>query len=493
MKCKIVKRIIAAATAAVMVSSMAGCGSKPVSGDTATDSISETTQSTQEVETSLASTTDASEEEQDGYTVLTDEDGNVYDLGGMEIIIRVGWSSGEEEEPNNSYEEARLEYIDWIQETYNFTIKELGISSWDGTPEDFVNYATTGGDENYVFIVWQGSALVVAMNSGLMYDLSTLDCLDFSEDKWKSGVHELMTSKDGKIYGMNAGTPEPRVGVYFNKRLIEEAGYNPEDLYTWQENGEWTWDKFSELCAAVQKDIDNDGVVDIYAETSQRAQIYSAAVYSNGGEFIGKDENGYCNKLETNETLDALNWSMDLILQYELPVPADAAWDYYVSAFKEGSAAFCVDDGYRFNDFADMEDDWGFVCFPMGPNATDYTNCFTDNVLTIPACYDADKAWKIAFAYNLYTEPVPGYEDYEGWKSGYESKSRDSESVDLTLARMIDNGMITYHNMIPNLSLGQDLLWTLGFADESGEIATPAQKAEALRATWGAYLAEANK
>lgn len=485
------KKAFSVVMAAVMTLGLVGCGKKEVASNTTSDKPESPTP-TEVPEKQVDEVFD--DEEIEKYTVLKDSDGNVYDLGGMEIIIRDWWSTGEEAEPTNAYEEARQEWLDWIQKTYNFTIKQLGMSDYDSAPEDYVNYVTTGGDEkNYIFILPQGSSLVAAINSGLMYDLSTLDCLDFSEEKWASGVHKLLSDKNGGIYGMNANTPEPRIGVYFNKRLIRDAGYNPDDLYTWQENYTWTWDKFAEVSDAVQRDIDNDGVIDIYGETSQRAQIYSAAVYSNGGEFVGKNEDGlYVNKLETNETLDALNWAMDYILKYELPVPADAAWDYYVSAFKEGKAAFCVDDGYRFNDFASMEDDWGFVCFPMGPNMKDYTNVYTDNVVVIPSCYDADRAWKLAFAYNLFTDPIFGFEDYEGWKSGYLAKSRDTESVDLTLARMVKNGKVTYHNMISNLQLGEDLLWTMGFADENGVIETPAQRAERLRATWNSYIDAAN-
>ncbi|MGB8454541.1 MAG: hypothetical protein WCD89_19700 [Anaerocolumna sp.] len=131
--------------------------------------------------------------------------------------------------------------------------------------------------------------------------------------------------------------------------------------------------------------------------------------------------------------------------------------------------------------------DIGFICFPMGPKATDYTNCYSDNVYAIPACYDADKAWKIAFAYNLYTEPVTGYEDYAAWKSDYYKNFRDTESVDLTLARMMENGMIIYHTMTAGLDMGEDLLW--GISKDS----TPAQQAEAIRGTWASYLKEANK
>ena len=488
---KFFRKTMAASMAAILTCGMMACGTKDQGENNAADNTPTQAPKTEQDKINTDGTVEP--EENSPYTILKDENGNVYDLGGMEIIIRDWWSTGEEPEPQNSYDEARLEYLDFIQETYNFTIKQQGIGDWDSVPSDFVNYATTGGDENYIFTVYQGTVLTSAMNSELLYDLSELDCLDFTEKKWASGVHNLLSDKNGQ-YGMNANTPEPRAGVFFNKRLLSEAGINPEDLYKWQESGEWTWEKFAEICDKVQRDLDNDGIVDIYGETSQRIQVYSAAVYSNGGEFVGKDAEGnYVNELESNLTLEALNWAMNLIIDHELPISSEAAWDYYVSAFKEGKAAFCVDDAYRFNDFASMEDDWGFVCFPLGPNGTDYTNNFQDNVLVIPSCYDAQKAWNLAFAYNLYTNPIPGYEDYEGWQSGYMTKSRDIESVELTLARMVKNGMITYHSMVSGIELGPDLLWSLGYPDETGEMATPAQRAERLRTSWNSRIEDANK
>ena len=149
---------------------------------------------------------------------------------------------------------------------------------------------------------------------------------------------------------------------------------------------------------------------------------------------------------------------------------------------------FIPQETYKAGDWADMADDFGFVCFPMGPKMQDYTNCYTDNVMVIPACYDAEKAWKIAFAYNLFTDPVPGWEDYnESWKSSYYEKFRDTESVDLTMARMVENGMVTYHTFIPGLDLGPDVYWNINKDN------TPAQQAEAIRNTWASYLEEANK
>ncbi len=48
-----------------------------------------------------------------------------------------------------------------------------------------------------------------------MYDLSTLDCLDFSESKWDSVVKDTM-SKGDSVYAMRAMDHEPTAGIYFN-------------------------------------------------------------------------------------------------------------------------------------------------------------------------------------------------------------------------------------------------------------------------------------
>ena len=482
---KMVSKLLAASLATVMSVGMVGCGNAKT--ETAAPAAEEV--KTEEPAAEEPAAEEAAEEAADEGTpaIRTDANGNPIDLGGMEIIIRDWWSPEEPDAPTNAYEEAREEYRDWIQETYNFKIKQVAISDWGSTPEDFLNYATTGGDENYIFVLRQGAELVSAMNSGLMYDLSTLDCLDFSEPKWGSGIHKLM-EKNGHIYGMFAGTVEPRGGMYFNKRLLEEAGIDPQSIYDLQESGEWTWEKFEEICKQVQADTDNDGVIDRYAMVNFASSFYNEAVFSNGGEFIGKDSNGYYNDLESEETMEALNWALDMMSKYDYPQPADSEWDYWKEAFINGNGAFIAGDTYQAGgDWSTMEDDFGFVCFPKGPKASDYTNCYSDNPHVIPACYDADKAWKLAFAYDLYTEPVPGFEDYNDRESGYYNSFRDTEAVDLTINRLMNNGMVTYHNMIPGLQLGADVIW--GISKDS----TPAQQAEAIRNTWASYLEEANK
>lgn len=490
MKRKSVTRLLAAAmTMTVLAAGMTGCGSeKKESGDTPVDADEQTPAADTKQDTEQpAADAEADVEEENGYTVLTDADGNVYDLGGMEIIIRNWWSPEEPEEPTNAYEEAVAEWRDWCMETYNFKIRELGISSYESAPEDFVNYATTGGDENYIFVLRSDGTLVSAMYSGLMTDLATLDCLDFSEKKWSGGVDELFSIGDSK-YAMYALTPEPRVGTYFNKRLLEEAGIDPEELYKWQENGEWTFDKCREVMGQVQRDIDNDGVIDIYGTSNDKEAFFSESIFSNGGQLVSKGADGkYVLEVDSEKTLAGLNWAQELLDDFDLVKPEDANWDYYKQAFLNGDAVFCFDRAYMAGqDFKDMEDDFGFICYPKGPGASDYTNVWSNNPVVIPACYDEQKAWNIAFAYNLYTAEIPGYEDYEGWKAGYYNNFRDTESVDLTLARMVENGVVNYADVIPNLAQGEDFIWKLN------EEMTPAQVAEEIKNAWQSYIDDAN-
>ena len=494
MRKSLTNKATAVITMAAMLFSMAACGSQeaaPAATDNAQPEASTETAAVETTTEAAAETSESASDEYDPYQVITDESGNPIDLGGMEIIIRDWWSSEEPAAPANDYEEALQEYRDWIQETYNFTIKSQAFGDWGSTPTDFVDYATTGGDENYLFTLRDDPAITSAMANGLMYDLATLDCLDFNDVKFQRNKLHEQYSKGNSIYAMFAGYSEARTGVYFNKRLLKDAGIDPESLYDMQADGTWTWDKFEELMQKVQQDKDNDGTVDVWGLTLNEGNMTTAAVFSNGGSYIDKDASGkYVYNLESPETLEALEWTVNMFTNYDMPDPEGAEWDYYKEAFINGMAAFMVDDEYCAtpgNFLEDMQDEVGFVMFPKGPKMDDYINVWTNNPIAIPACYDADKAWKIAFAWNLYTNaPSAEYLDYNGYLSTARNGVFDERAVDETVTMMTEKGTIAYHGMIPNLSLGSDFVWNIG----PGVVVS--EQVEAIRDTWKAYVDEAN-
>lgn len=495
MKRKAVKRLMAMMLIAAMATGAAGCGNNDA-GKESGGADSKDKQSS-EASKSSAGGEESSSASEDGelgkYTVLTDKDGNTIDLGGMHIIMRDWWTNPDNVQENKSaYDEAREEYLEWIQETYNFTIEQKAISDWGSTPEDFTNYVITNGDdENYLFFLRADSTFLAAMNNGLMWDLTKLDSVDFSESKWDKGVKSTAT-KGSAIYAMNGEYTEPKGGMFFNKRVLEDAGINPDEIYQLQENMEWTWAKFEELCEKVAADTDNDGVIDRYALASFSAEWFPEAVYSNGGHFINMDADGKLyNDLESETTIEALNWALDMWEKYDghSYYPEDANWDYWMTAFTEGKAGFMARETYTAGNQLNgtMKDDYGYVCFPMGPKMSDYANVSNSNPVVIPACYDEDKAWKLAFAYNLWTDPVPGFGADAAWKYNYYKAFRDTEAVDYTIARLVTNGYSTYHAYVPGIDLGADLIWSLNKDN------TPAQQAEVVRPKWESFLAEVNK
>ena len=217
----------------------------------------------------------------------------------------------------------------------------------------------------------------------------------------------------------------------------------------------------------------------------------TAAVFYNNGSYIGKDANGYFYNLESAETLEALEWTVDMFNKYDQHDPEGAEWDYYKEEFVNGQAAFMVDDEYcgtPGNFLQDMEDEVGFVMFPKGPQADTYINVWSNNPVAIPACYDEEKAWKIAFAWNLYTDQPAGYEDYMDL-SNARAGIFDSRAVDETITMMMspEHGTVAFHGLIPNLNLGSDFVWNI----------TPncvvSEQVEAIRDTWKAYVDEANQ
>ena len=294
---------------------------------------------------------------------------------------------------------------------------------------------------------------------------------------------------------MAAEGAEPRLCVYFNKQVLKDAGIEPDSLYDIQENMQWTWDKFEEICAQVTRDLDSDGVNDVWGYVGQDSEIMNGFVYSNGGEYIGIEDGKFVYKLENQETLDGIRKALELNEKYLRKNEPDGPWDYFIGAYAQGNVAFFIDQAYRgqgqlqsAQESNGTSFDWGVVCMPMGPNATDYTNVYDNNIAVIPAVYDDQRAWNIAFAYDMWYEPVPGFEDYAGWKAGYQKHYKDTESVDLTLARLKVNGRTTAHSLVPNVDMGPQFYWRFGEFNND-----PAALSEAVREVWKAYIDEANK
>ena len=457
---------------AMMVAMLTACGSKnteAVAGPTAAPTQAPSTEEKEAEATATPTPTEAPR-----------------DLDGMTITIGDWWTTDPNPEPKDQREEDTLAYREEFQEKYNFTITRANLGSWMEYQEIIVS-SIMAGDPAADVIVMDQKFIAAPLSQGLLYPLNTLESFNFDDEKWNQVVRKMMTIGDN-TYGMAHGRMEPRLGVFWNKRLFEEAGLNPDLPYELQAKGEWTWQALEDLARQLTRDINNDGVIDVYGISSFSKDFFRGCVFSNNAQFIGVDENGkFYNATGDPNFLEALEWGRSLYDKgYHMPQPEGSNWDWFIATFLEGKVAMQCAEQYKVSTWKDMEDDWGFVIFPKGPKGEMMT-VFTENVVVMPATLDKEKAENIAFAYNLYTNPTPGYED-EDWKAYYYTVFRDTRAVDETLPLFYEpkHGTISYLSLIAGIDYG-DVTYDL----DAGAL-TAAESVEKVQGLWQSFIDAAN-
>lgn len=486
---KFQKATAIALSSAMALTALAGCSDKKDDTTTAANKPADTTAAPQTTKAPTTDTTAAPKETQAPTTAAPTKAPKHMDLKGRDVRI-VNWWEGEPAEPKNTYEEDLRDYRQQIQADNNFTIHTDNIGGWGESYTTQLSSSITAGEPIGQICVLDAGWVAGLMNNKMFAPLDTLSSLDFTDEKWNKGVLEAVTFA-GHIYGM-AVDHEPRGGIFFNKRLLQEAGYGADDLYDFQKNGTWTWSKFEEVLKACTRDKDNDGQIDTWGMVNFNSDYFAIAIYSSGAQFVSKDKDGhFVNEMGTQKFLDALTWANDMWQKYAEPQPADSQWDYFKQCFAKGEAAMRVTEEYAKSEFKDeLTDDWGFVCFPC-PDGQEILCYDKENVLFIPSSYSNDEANEIAFAYDLFTDPVPGYEDGDAWKEAYYGAYVDKRAVDETLQMMkrgknIKNRMDSFVAGLGD-SLGSGFIW-----DIAGGAITPAEAVEAKMEAWNAVIADQN-
>lgn len=422
--------------------------------------------------------------------IQTDDSGKVYDFGGMDIIIGDWWSNPDAAAASKQQEDLNT-WRQFSNDVYNMSVVQKSVSGWGSNPQFVSNFCITGGDENYVFII-DGRSAITGVKANLFYDLSKIKSVNYHDSsKYDQGV-VMRLAKGDSFYAFSWGKPEPKNGLFFNKRILEENGYDPNLPYDLQKEGKWTWETFEEMCKKMTRDTDNDGVIDQYAMSSFNTEFTYAALDSNGGGIVKRDAAGkYYLDAGSEKSMEAWNWIAHMWQNYQLPQAEGANWDYFYTAFINGETAFLADQEYNGQPngrFSSMTDDWGFVCFPLGPSGDGiYKTLHDSNMCVIPSCYDEKRAEKIAKAVDLWLEDTPGYDGPDAWKEGFYAGFRDSRAVDETLELMAKTPNPRFDTLISGLSQG-DMIWGI-----CGGYMTPAEAWEGAKNQWQALVDECNR
>lgn len=399
------------------------------------------------------------------------------DLKGRTFTL-VNWWGDLRREPKNQGEEDWYVSVDDYMDKCNFQIDFVDAGVPDEVYLSKLTASIAAGSPIGDICVIKPEWFTGLYNNHLLTPLDTLKSLKTDDPKWNPCVVDA-TSFGGHVYGV---APSYRMasyvsaveesqyflewpsGIYFNKRLLQEAGLDGGLLYDLQKEGKWTWSKFEEILQACTRDTDNDGNVDTWGMVNRESDYFSVALYSSGSGYVTKDADGrYVDQMDSDRFLKYFTKASKLYQKYSKPLPAGEETSFK-SAFMSGEAAMCVSSEFTWDEMKAIPEEWGFVLFP---NTDDGELIVVErsNILVIPSSFSPEEADDIALAYNLYTN-IPycmcGY--LQHWEEPYYSLGQygDTRTVDDSLRRIdyyrTEGGLSTfrYDLLIPEFGSFMD-------------------------------------
>ena len=223
------------------------------------------------------------------------------DFGGAKIYIYDYWtaSSARKAEPTEE-EQAQYDYRDWIMSTYNCEIEQIAKGDWGSNATELVNFVGAPDGTLCLFIL-PPDFVGGPMANNALAAWNENDLIDLTDaEKWNASTVDFMTV-GGKVYGVATGNSEPRQCLYFNKRVLDEAGIDWNTIYDMQAAGTWTWEAFEDLLKKIQKDTDNDGMPDDWEKK------YGLNPKDGGDASQDLDKDGYTNVFPIPVTVLNLN------------------------------------------------------------------------------------------------------------------------------------------------------------------------------------------
>lgn len=420
------KKALALLLATAMTVAAAGCGND--SGTSSAPDNSEGSVQDSAQESSQDSTEDSSSGEEAGSEEASQESEEpAYDFGGR--TVRIGSYYDMTPDPEKSiFDKAFADRIAYVEENYNCNIEFVVVG--DDYVGSYVTSVLSGDPVCDVGYILSYKLLPALIEGGIAQPVSDLGVVDFSAPWYSTGSTEAGTYK-GKQYAMGMRGAGVQYGIFWNKTLFDRYGL--PDLYELYENGEWNWDKFKEIALAGNQDTDGDGEYDVHGFNWRENLIWSF-MSSNGADAVKKTDAGVELALETPEAMEALEFYADFMQNVPQLNGWLGDWQSQIWDFRDGNSCMCyeawwISSGY----LGEMEDEWGFVPFPMGPSGTEYVS-YGKEASPYMMLNGIEKPEEVAQIIDLIFQI---FDDEEEWEeailAAFEANATDSTAVDICM------------------------------------------------------------
>ena len=249
--------------AMMMLSAFVACADTG-SGETTTDPSSAQTQAPTE-----ESTADPNKDA-NGY--LKDDLPEDLNFNGDEITLLV-WDDVEHEEFEVAYEDLSGDIVEQslydrnskVEERLGLTLAFIRVNGNSGESKNwnaYVNNSVSISAREFDIVAGYSLSVTLNATNGLLYNMLDDECeyLNFEQPWWSQLLLDQATFGDNLYFAsgdISRNALEMMYVCYANTDLLAEYQLqNPQEIV---ESGDWTYDKFFEMCQGVYKD-DGDGV-----------------------------------------------------------------------------------------------------------------------------------------------------------------------------------------------------------------------------------------
>jgi hypothetical protein len=378
-------------------------------------------------------------------------------LGGLEINIANWWTdeSVATADPESHSMRVRWDHRADMEEQYDFTMRYVRYGGWHDVRDDVSQQILA---ENRAYQMWVVQPAWFATHHAQSM-FAPIPMEHFEEGlgiEWNRSLIEL-TMRDNNPHGFNAGT-EQAAGVYFNMRLLEEAGLEADLPFRLQAENNWTWDTFLDMLRTLAlAGDDGTGIRTSWAITGFHKDMLSYALASNGAAFARVDP--VTGRFYNTTDEDAFRETIEFMVQLRSEMLAmheddiGGPWNAFIQMFDDGQGGVRPAAHYVAGNLQ-LNDPWGFVAFPRGPRSDRHYAWVSQNIYTIPYFYTEEEVASFMFAYHMWHMPLDD-DDPNDWVFDEYPTHPQIRSVDETMVNFTRNAslqLVPAHDMMPGLS-----------------------------------------
>lgn len=299
---KTVRLISALLLITILISLLTACAETNTPEVTTADTVASVTQAP------VSETTSDPTKDENGY--LKDDLPEDLDFGGEELTLLI-WNNEHEEFvvtaeelSGDIVEQSIFDRNAMVEQRLGLNLEFIRIEGNSSTKKQWNAYVNNAVSINArEFDIVAGYSLSVALNasSGLLFNLLDDECeyLNFDKPWWSQLLLEQATFGDNLYFAsgdISRNALEMMYVCFASNSLLEE--YNLENPQSYVTAGEWTYEKFIEMCQGIYKDSDGNGEKNCDPDSGDTFGFVTCGVhtdpwfYGTGATICERNEDG---------------------------------------------------------------------------------------------------------------------------------------------------------------------------------------------------------